>query len=119
MSPIRMSKVEAGIRVVLAFREAFNRQDVPGMIELMSAACVCETPGPPPEGSRLCGREAAAQYWRDYFREHPGARLEVEDIFGFGKRCTMRWRCLPSAWRACTGLPLWSRWPGGFFWPAS
>ena len=93
MSPIRMSKVEAGIRVVLAFRQAFNRQDVPAMLELMSAACVCETPGPPPDGLRLSGRQAAAQYWQDFFEQHPGARLEVEDIFGFGKRCSMRWRC--------------------------
>jgi hypothetical protein len=36
MSPIRMSKLEAAMRVVLAFNEAFNRHDVPGMMQLMS-----------------------------------------------------------------------------------
>ena len=42
MSPIRMSKVEGALRVVLEFNEAFNQHDVVGMMQLMSADCVFE-----------------------------------------------------------------------------
>jgi hypothetical protein len=36
MSPIRMSRLESAMRLVLAFNEAFNRHDVAGMLQLMS-----------------------------------------------------------------------------------
>ena len=42
MSPIRMSKLESAVRVVLEFNEAFNRHDVAGMMQLMSDDCVFE-----------------------------------------------------------------------------
>jgi hypothetical protein len=42
MSPIRMSKIESGMRVVLEFNEAFNRHDVTGMMQLLSDDCVFE-----------------------------------------------------------------------------
>ena len=36
MSPIRMSKIENALRIVLEFNEAFNRHDVTGMMQLMT-----------------------------------------------------------------------------------
>ena len=36
MSPIRMERVESGVRVVIAFNQAFNRRDVAGMMQLVS-----------------------------------------------------------------------------------
>ena len=92
MSPTRMAKLESGIRVVLEFNEAFNRHDVAGMMRLMSDDCVFENTNPAPDGATYSGREAVARFWQDFFRESPSARIEIEEIFGFGRRCIMRWR---------------------------
>jgi ketosteroid isomerase-like protein len=92
MSPARMSRLESAIRVVLEFHEAFNRHDVAGMMQLMSDDCVFESAGPAPAGAAYSGKEAVAQFWQDFFRDSPHAHIEVEDIFGLGMRCVMRWR---------------------------
>ena len=84
MSPIRMSKIESAIRVVLEFNEAFNRHDVTGMMQLMSDDCVIENSNPAPDGALYSGKEAATKFWREFFRESPFARIEIEEIFGFG-----------------------------------
>lgn len=92
MSPIRMSKVESGIRVVLEFNEAFNRHDVAGMMQLMSDACVFENTHPAPDGTVYTGKEVVTQYWQEFFRQSPHAHIAIEEIFGLGERCIMRWR---------------------------
>jgi ketosteroid isomerase-like protein len=92
MSPIRMSKVESAIRVVLAFNEAFNRHDVTGMMQLMTDDCIFENTAPSPDGTLYTGKEAVTQFWQEFFRESPQAHLEIEEIFGFDKRCVLRWR---------------------------
>ena len=38
------------------------------------------------------GKGAIAQYWQDIFREAPQAHSEIEEIFGLGERCIMRWK---------------------------
>lgn len=92
MSPTRMSKIELATRIVLAFNEAFNRHDVAGMMELMSEDCIFEHNGPPPDGTAYSGKEAITQFWRDFFHESRQAHIEIEEIFGLGMRCVMRWR---------------------------
>ena len=93
MSPIRMSKIETAMRVVMEFNEAFNRHDVPGMMQLMTDDCVFENTDPAPDGTRYSGKEAVTQFWQDFFRQSPKARIEIEEIFGMGNnRCVMRWR---------------------------
>lgn len=92
MSPARMSKVESAIRVVLEFNEAFNRHDVGGMMQLMSGDCVFENTNPAPDGTVYSGKEAVTQFWGDFFRESSHAQIEIEEIFGFGRRCIMRWK---------------------------
>ena len=37
MSPIRISKLECAVRGVMDFNEAFNRQAVSGMMQMVSA----------------------------------------------------------------------------------
>ena len=69
MNPIRMSKIESGIRVVLEFNEAFNRHDVTGMMQLMSDDCLFENTNPAPDGTVYKGKEAVTQFWQDFFRE--------------------------------------------------
>jgi ketosteroid isomerase-like protein len=90
---MRMSRVESAMRVVLEFNNAFNRHDVAGMMRLMSDDCVVENADPAPDGALVSGREAITRFWRDFFRDSPRARVEIEEIFGFGIRCVMRWRC--------------------------
>jgi len=92
MSPIRMSKIESATRVVLAFNEAFNRHDVAGMMELMSDDCVFENTTPAPDGTVYKGREAVTHFWQEFFRDSPQAHIEIEEVFGMGYRCVLRWR---------------------------
>ncbi len=90
--PARMSKIESAMRVVLEFNEAFNRHDVTGMMRLMSDDCVFENTNPAPDGTVYSGKEVVTQFWQDFFRESPQAHIEIEEIFGLGLRCIMRWR---------------------------
>lgn len=92
MSPARMSRLEKAIRVVLSFNEAFNRHDVPGMMQLMTEDCIFENTSPAPDGRVYLGKEKVTQFWQDFFRESPGAHIEIEEIFNMGYRCIMRWK---------------------------
>ena len=92
MSPIRMERVEAPMRIVLDFNEAFNRHDVTGMMQLMSDDCIIENTAPSPDGAAYSGKEAVTRFWQDFFRESPHAHIQIEEIFGMGLRCITRWR---------------------------
>jgi ketosteroid isomerase-like protein len=92
MSPTRLSRLETAMRVVLAFHQAFNRHDVAGMMQLVNEDCVFENTAPAPDGAVYAGKEAITQFWQDFYRESPQARIEIEEIFGLGERCIMRWR---------------------------
>lgn len=92
MSPARMSNIEAAVRIVLEFNEAFNRHDVDGMMAWMSEGCIFENTHPAPDGTLYTGKEAVTRFWREFFRESPNAHIEIEEIFGFGNRCILRWK---------------------------
>jgi predicted SnoaL-like aldol condensation-catalyzing enzyme len=92
MSPIRMAKIESAIRLVLKFNEAFNRHDISGMMKLMSDDCVFENTDPAPDGTVYSGKEVVTRFWQDFFRESPQAHIDIEEIFGMGNRCIMRWK---------------------------
>ncbi|MCB9420144.1 MAG: nuclear transport factor 2 family protein [Ardenticatenaceae bacterium] len=89
---MKMSKIETAVRTVLKFNEAFNRHDAAGMMQLMSDDCLFENTTPPPDGAVYSGKEAVTQYWHEFFQQSPQARIEIEEIFGLGFRCIMRWR---------------------------
>ena len=92
MSPTRMAKIESAMRIVLDFNEAFNRHDVSGMMRRMSDDCVFENTAPAPDGTRFAGKEAVTHFWQEFFRESPQAYIDIEDIFGMGNHCIMRWK---------------------------
>ncbi len=92
MSPVKMSRLESTVRLVLAFNEAFNRHDVEGMMQLMSDDCRFENTEPAPDGAVYEGKEPITRFWHEFFRQSPQAHIEIEEIFGLGKRCVMRWR---------------------------
>ncbi len=102
MKPTRLSRLEAALRVVLKFNEAFNRQDVAGMMQLMSDDCVFENTAPAPDGVVYSGKERVTQFWQDFFRASPQAHIDIEDIFGLGHRCVMRWKY---TWVDAAGQP--------------
>lgn len=89
---MKMEKIEAGLRAILAFNRAFNRQDVTGMMPLFSEDCVFESSGPIADGAVYSGKEAISQFWQNFFRQSPRARMEIEHTFGFGIQCVMRWQ---------------------------
>jgi predicted SnoaL-like aldol condensation-catalyzing enzyme len=62
------------------------------MMQLMSDDCIFETTDRAPDGSLYSGKEAVTRFWQDFFHESPHARIEIEEIFGLGNRCIMRWR---------------------------
>lgn len=90
MSPTRMSRIESAMRVALEFNKALNRHDVPGMVELLSEDCVFEPPAP--EGIEIIGKKEIAHYWGDFFQRFPDVQYKIEEIFGLGKRCIIRWK---------------------------
>mgnify|MGYP001068186073 CR=1 FL=1 len=92
MSPVRLSRIEAAVRIVLDFNKAFNRHDVAGMMQLMSDDCVFENTHPAPDGAVYSGKASVTQFWHDFFRQSPHAHIDIEEIFGSGQRCIMRWR---------------------------
>jgi predicted SnoaL-like aldol condensation-catalyzing enzyme len=102
MSPARMSKLEAAMRIVLDFNNAFNRHDVTGMMQLMSDDCVFENTHPAPDGTVYSGKEAVTQFWQTFFRESPKAHIDIEEIFSLGNRCVMRWKY---SWIDAEGKP--------------
>lgn len=87
-----MSRIEAGLRVVLAFNDAFNRHDVAGMMQLVTDDCIFENTTPAPDGTVYSGKPAITQFWLDFFRASPQAHITIEEVFGLGLRCVMRWR---------------------------
>lgn len=92
MSPARLDRIESAPRLVMAFNEAFNRHDVPGMMALMSDDCLFENTTPAPDGTVFKGREAVTRFWQEFFGQSTGAHIEIEELFGLGERCVMRWR---------------------------
>jgi predicted SnoaL-like aldol condensation-catalyzing enzyme len=62
------------------------------MMQFMSDDCVFENTFPAPDGEVISGKEAVTRFWQDFFRESPQAHIEIEEIFGLGLRCIMRWK---------------------------
>lgn len=92
MCPIQMGKIESAMRTVIAFLGAFNRRNVSGMMRLVREDCVFEHYQPAPDGITVTGKDALTRFWQDYFSEFPQARMEIEEIYGFGERCVLRWK---------------------------
>jgi hypothetical protein len=86
-----MSRIEAGIRTVLEFSEAFNRHDVRSMTQLMSDDCLFEYFEPAPDGGVHHGKEAITSFWHECFGNNAEAQIEIEEVFSLGERCIMRW----------------------------
>lgn len=92
MTPTRLSRLESTTRIVLQFNDAFNQHDVSEMMKLMSDNCIFENTTPAPDGTIYTGKHAVTQFWQDFFLHSPNAHIEIEEIFGLGMHCIMRWK---------------------------
>lgn len=79
------------IEAVERFNEALDRQDFDALGDAMTEDCLFEDTGPRPDGERFRGRETVVDFFRDLFEASPSSRFEVEDLFGCGDRCVVRW----------------------------
>lgn len=93
---------DEAVRVVLDFNAALNAGDVDAMMRLMTADCVFENTFPAPDGTRLVGQAAVRAFWESFFASSQAPRLEVEEAFGLGERCVLRWTY---RWREADGRP--------------
>ena len=61
-------------------------------MQLLSDECLFEETTPTPDGTPYKGKEAITKFWQDFYRHSPDAHIEIEEVFGMGMRCIMRWR---------------------------
>src|SRR5690349_23728680 len=74
-----------------SFNDAFNRQDVDALAALLTDDTVFENTSPAPDGRRIVGRAAVAEFWRAWFEHNPGARFEAEEVIVSGNRAIVPW----------------------------
>ena len=60
MNPVKLSKVESGMRLVLEYNQHFNRHDLPAVLQLLCEDVVLESSHPAPGGDRFTGPACAA-----------------------------------------------------------
>ena len=53
---------------------------------------IFENFAPAPDGAVYSGKESISHFWQDFFHGLSHVQIEVEEVFGFGERCVMRWR---------------------------
>jgi ketosteroid isomerase-like protein len=87
-----MSKFEKAMRTALGYQKAFNKQDIPGMMEFISDDCSFESANPAPDGVLYSGKVEISGYWRDYFGKRKQLYVEIEEVFSIGDHCVLRWK---------------------------
>jgi ketosteroid isomerase-like protein len=87
-----MEPSEHGTRVAVdRFNETFNRHDAEALERLLTEDTIFEDTSPAPDGRRIEGRVAVANYWREWFGRNTDARFETEQIIVSGNRATVLW----------------------------
>jgi ketosteroid isomerase-like protein len=79
------------VRLVLRFNDALNAGDVDAAMRLMTDDCIFENTYPDPDGTRYEGEQAVRAFWEAFFHSSRKPRFDVEEVFGQGDRCVMRW----------------------------
>ena len=76
---------------IVLFNEAFNRHDADSVSALLTDDTVFEDTSPAPDGRRIEGKKAVADFWRAWFEKNPDANFEAEEIIVSGNRATVMW----------------------------
>jgi hypothetical protein len=87
MAAVRMEKIESTIRLAIEFRARLAREDFGGAIALLDDQCRIDAP----EGI-FCGKEESRRYFERRASARCGQAQEVEEIFGMGLRCVVRFK---------------------------
>ena len=77
--------------VVERFNEALNRHDADAVASLLTDDTVFEDTSPAPDGKRIEGKTAVAEFSRGWFARNPDARFEAEEMIVSGDRAVVRW----------------------------
>ena len=77
--------------VIERFNETFNRHDVDALAELLTDDTIFENTSPPPDGTRIEGKAAVLDFWRDWFARNLDATFDAEDIIVCDNRAVVRW----------------------------
>jgi ketosteroid isomerase-like protein len=83
---------EQGTRATIDnFNAAFNRHDAEELAALLTDDTVFEDTSPAPDGRRIEGKIAVADFWRRWFARNPDAHFDAEEIIVSGDRAVVRW----------------------------
>jgi len=89
--PSRMSEEQTTRQTVSKFNEAFNRHDANGVAALLTDDTVFEDTSPAPDGRRVEGKAAVAEFWRSWFERNADAHFDAEEVVVSGNRATVLW----------------------------
>ena len=85
------SEVEQTRTAIERFNQAFNAHDADALAALMTDDTVFEDTSPAPDGRRIEGKAAVADYWRAWFARNSGAQFDAEEMIVSGNRAVVRW----------------------------
>jgi len=78
------------LATIVRFNTAFGRQDVDGIMALMTDDCAFEDTSPP-DGARHLGQEAVRAAWTALFTSNPDGVFTTEHAVIAGDRATYQW----------------------------
>lgn len=90
-SPIVHSEEQETRSVIDRFNDAFNRHDAVAVADLLTDDSVFEDTSPAPDGRRIEGKSAVAEFWRGWFARNLDARFDAEEMIVSGDRAVVRW----------------------------
>jgi ketosteroid isomerase-like protein len=73
------------------FNDAFNRHDADGVAALLTDDTIFEDTSPAPDGKRVEGKAAVAEFWRGWFAKNADSHFDAEDVVVAGNRATVLW----------------------------
>jgi len=89
-APRRGHSTDAAVQLVIRFNDALNARNVDAMLSLLAGDIIFENTYPAPDGTRYEGQASVRAFWEDFFHNSHQPRIEIEEIFGLGDRCIMR-----------------------------
>ncbi len=84
-------QTQATLATIDRFNEAFNRQDVPAVMALMTDDCLFEGTNPAPDGQYYHGQAPVKAFWTELFNSTAHSNFESEEILAWGDRGVVRW----------------------------
>ena len=91
MTPIKLSRVEAPLRVTIQLLADFNDRDRLAMKKHFNEAIVLHRHLPVPESGKSSGINEVMDYFTSLFTHWPEIKLEAVDLFGMGNRSVLQW----------------------------